>query len=62
MGCSPLPIEQRDIFAVTEVLEQAKDRSRLAKITNALNQHWQKKNAAKRDYMAGLLQPSSLEN
>lgn len=35
-------------FAATEVLEQAKDRAWLAKVTNALNQHWQKKNSAKR--------------
>ncbi len=31
-----------------EVLEQAKDRTWLAKVTNALNQHWRKKNANKR--------------
>jgi len=35
-------------FAASEVLELTKDRGWLAKITNALNQHWQKKNAAKR--------------
>lgn len=35
-------------FAAAEVVEQAKDRTWLAKVTNALNQHWQKKNAAKR--------------
>jgi hypothetical protein len=35
-------------FAASEVLEQAKDRTWLAKVTNALNQHWQKKNAAKK--------------
>ena len=31
-----------------EVLEQANDRAWLAKMANALNQHWQKKNAAKK--------------
>jgi len=31
-----------------QVLEQAKDRQWLAKVTNALNQYWQKKNAAKK--------------
>jgi hypothetical protein len=36
-------------FATLEVLEQAKDRTWLAKVTNALNQHWQKRNAAKKD-------------
>ncbi len=35
-------------FAAAEVVEQAKDRTWLAKVTNALNQHWQSKNAAKR--------------
>ena len=32
-------------FAVSELLEQVEDRVWLAKVTNALNQHWQKKNA-----------------
>jgi hypothetical protein len=36
-------------FAALEVLELAKDRGWLARVTNALNQHWQKKNAAKRN-------------
>jgi hypothetical protein len=31
------------------VLEQTKDRTWPAKVTNALNHHWQKKNAAKRN-------------
>jgi hypothetical protein len=35
-------------FAASEVLEQAKDRTWSAKVTNAVNQHWQKKNAAKK--------------
>lgn len=34
-------------FATLEVLELAKDRSWLAKLTNALNQHWQQKNQRK---------------
>jgi hypothetical protein len=34
-------------FAASELLEQVQDRARLAKVTNALNQHWQKRNAAK---------------
>ena len=42
-------------FATLEVLEQAKDRTWLAKVTSALNQHWQNKNAAKRKQrVAGL--------
>ncbi|HEY9175025.1 MAG TPA: hypothetical protein VI136_22275 [Verrucomicrobiae bacterium] len=42
-------------FAATEVLEQAKDRAWLARVTNALNQHWQQKNAAKRKRTVGSL-------
>jgi hypothetical protein len=33
-----------------EVLELVKDRTWLAKVTNALNQHWQRKNTAKRQW------------
>ena len=40
-------------FATLEVLDQAKDRTWLAKVTNTLNQHWQNKNAAKRKPSAG---------
>jgi hypothetical protein len=36
-------------FAASELQEQVKDRAWLAKITNALNQHWQKRNAAKKN-------------
>jgi hypothetical protein len=35
-------------FAALEVLDQVKDRAWLAKVTNALNQHWQKNNANKK--------------
>ena len=35
-------------FATLELLEQVKDRTWLAKVTNALSQHWQKKNADKK--------------
>lgn len=42
-------------FATLEVLDQAKDRTWLAKVTNALNQHWQKKNAGKRKAVGGSL-------
>jgi len=34
-------------FCPMELLEPVKDRTWLAQATNALNQHWQKKNAAK---------------
>jgi hypothetical protein len=35
-------------FASIEVLELKKDRTWLVRMTNALNQYWQKKNAAKK--------------
>jgi hypothetical protein len=34
-------------FATSELLELVKDRAWLAKVTNALNQHWQVRNAAR---------------
>jgi hypothetical protein len=34
-------------FATADVLELTKDRSWLVKLTNTINQHWQKKNARK---------------
>jgi len=45
---NPLPSSVK-YFAASELLELMKDRGWLAKITNALNQHWQRKNAAKRE-------------
>jgi hypothetical protein len=45
---NPLPSNVK-FFAALEVLEQARDRTWLARMTSAPNQHWQKKNAAKRD-------------
>jgi hypothetical protein len=35
-------------FATLELLEQARDRTWPAKITNAVSQHWQRKNAEKK--------------
>jgi len=35
-------------FSTLEVLELTRDRSWLAKVTNAVTTHWQKKNAAKK--------------
>jgi hypothetical protein len=35
-------------FATTDVLEHAKDRSWLAKMTNAVNQHWRNQNARRK--------------
>jgi hypothetical protein len=40
-------------FAASQLLEQVKDRTWLAKVTNALNQHWQKRNAAKKNWLTG---------
>jgi len=42
-------------FATLELLEQVKDRTWLAKITNALSQHWQKKNAARSECPSAVL-------
>ena len=39
-------------FATVELLELVKDRSWLAKVTNALNQHWQARNAARKTGLA----------
>jgi len=39
-------------LAALEVLEHVKARAWLAKMTNALDQHWQRKNAAKRGFPA----------
>ena len=40
-------------FAASELLDQVQDRAWLAKVTNALNQHWQKRNAAKKNWLTG---------
>lgn len=47
-------------FAALEVLALAKDRVWLAKVTNALNQRWQRKNAAKQKEVRPRLLPSLL--
>ena len=39
-------------FATTEILETAKDRHWLAKVTASIYQHWQKKNQRKRSKAA----------
>ena len=46
------PLNSVKYFATLELMEQVKDRAWLAKVTNALNQHWQKKNAAKKATLA----------
>ena len=38
-------------FATNEVLELAKDKSWLSKITNTVGQYWQRKNAKKRNHL-----------
>jgi hypothetical protein len=43
------PANSVKFFAALELLEQTKDRAWLAKVTNAIVQHWQRKNAAKRE-------------
>ena len=44
-------------FAASELLEQVQDRAWLAKVTNVLNQYWQKRNAAKKSQSVVGLQP-----
>ena len=39
-------------FAASELLEQMNDRTWLAKVTNALNLHWQRRNAVKKNRLA----------
>jgi len=44
-------------FATADLLELAKDRSWLVKLTNTINQHWQKKNARKARKQNGHARP-----
>jgi len=46
-------------FAPSELLELVEHRAWLAKVTNALNQHWQRRNAAKKSRLADSLVGSS---
>jgi hypothetical protein len=45
---NPLPNSVK-YFGALELVEQVQDRTWLAKVTNALNQHWQKRSAAKKN-------------
>jgi hypothetical protein len=47
--CAAEPPRSVKFFATLELLELVKNRAWLAKVTNALNQHWQKRNAAKKN-------------
>lgn len=47
---NPLPNSVK-YFAASEVLEHSKDRTWLSKITNTINQHWKRKNAAKKNHL-----------
>ena len=44
------PLNGIKFFATSDVLELVKDRSWLAKMTNTVNQHWQKKNAYQKSH------------
>jgi len=50
---SPSPPNVVKFFAASDVLELGKDRTWLARMTNALNQYWQRKNAAKKGFTTG---------
>ena len=41
-------------FATAEILEQAKDKAWLVKVTNAVNHHWHKNNASKKKSLGQL--------
>jgi hypothetical protein len=41
-------------FATLELREQIKDRTWLAKVTNALNQHWQVRNAGRKTRLGSI--------
>jgi hypothetical protein len=43
-------------FATADLVELAKDRAWLVKVTNAVNQHWHKQNARKKGRPVGLSQ------
>lgn len=59
------PANSVKYFSAAEVLEAAKNATWLARVTNVLNQHWQRKNAAKRNGQPtdfeGFLQPSPVK-
>ena len=52
---NPLPNGIK-FFAASELLELVKDRAWLVKVTNAVNQHWHKQNARKKNRPAHGLQ------
>lgn len=52
------PLNGIKYFATSDVLELTNDRSWLAKMTNTISQHWQKKNARKKKNDGILGQPS----
>jgi hypothetical protein len=47
------PVNGIKYFAALELVEQMQDRTWLVKMTNAVNQHWKRKNAAKRNQAPG---------
>ncbi|MGB8368184.1 MAG: hypothetical protein ACLPYZ_11795 [Limisphaerales bacterium] len=42
-------VQQFYFYFLIELLELVKDRAWLVKVTNAVNQHWQKRNAVKKN-------------
>jgi hypothetical protein len=50
--CPKAAAEQHKYFAASELLEQVQERAWLAKVANALNRHWQKRNAAGKNHPA----------
>jgi hypothetical protein len=54
---SPAPNSIK-FFATSDILESAKDRAWLTKVTSTINQHWQKMNARKKSHPS-LIEPHS---
>jgi hypothetical protein len=47
-------------FAASELVELSKDRAWLVKMTNAINQHWQRNNASKKNCLSETSSPVSV--
>jgi hypothetical protein len=56
MRCSHRPSWRIEYFSTADVLETAKDRAWLVKMSNAISQHWQQHNARKKNGSADLPQ------
>jgi hypothetical protein len=51
-NCSPPTRNSTKYFATADVLETAKERAWLVKVTNTISQHWQHPNARAKNHSA----------